>query len=761
MSDTLVRHPLAGPELATSIRAFIETVLGDLRGNAVMSLASGLTPGNKLRVDRHSWFAYPQQIDQMVQFAVRNAERDVYLSPIIYGEQRNQARQITRTLTNAIASNTIYLDSDDCPPDAFRVPPTIHVQTSEHHGHDYWVLNEPIAAREAAEISHRMTIAHKADGCDPSAWSANKVLRVPTVHTHPEFWPITWTTTGSVYNALDISGAYGDIEIGTAANVDQPGLNNEPAGLLEKEAVLQLIEKIPTSERRLTDLLFKTPKGGEKGWRSEQRYALMLDLLRFGFTEAEAGSIVWYAPAGQKWRDDDPRGTEGLWYEMRKAAAEVGIETGRSIEPAPERKARAKGPRLLTKTERDAFGTRSDWLTLYNESARTRVPVFNRPLHDSNGWVLLSTTYGMTGYVPKGDGPMPCNLFVLQVAPSSEGKSEAARIMESWIRSTFPHDDPFVAVDSSKNALVEHLLERDGLTALLRGDEAHGQFREMQNSSWMNGLQELWTDIYDGRVRPVGRVGKKELRSAALVAASMHLSGTPDEMFTYLTREMFRSGYLARQIWVFGESHPVTEETLRTRQVVGDDTIEYDALPMYWGSVAFRNRAKIQRHTNGKRAQMVMTTEALERYDAAKVLIHRHFAADAEDEELFKPARNRMYDIMWKAAALYAMADGRPYIRTSDVIVALGFTEIWLDAMIEAASRISATLFSRACDEIERFVAGKEAKEAPVSAVYRRFSSERVRFVDEYIESLIKQGRLYEPQAGAEQERRLRIKGAK
>src|SRR6056300_1348228 len=112
------------------MRDFITTVLGDQRGNAFVSRASGKTANGKLNVNIHKTFVYPDQLNQMVAYAEEHANEDVYLSPLLYDDKRNDKGNIARTPENALSSQTIYMDSDLCTPDKFRLQPSIHVVTS-------------------------------------------------------------------------------------------------------------------------------------------------------------------------------------------------------------------------------------------------------------------------------------------------------------------------------------------------------------------------------------------------------------------------------------------------------------------------------------------------------------------------------------------------------------------------------------------------------------------------------------------------------
>jgi hypothetical protein len=188
------------------MRDFITTVLGEQRGNAFISRASGKTANGKLNVNIHHTFKYPEQIEEMVKYAEQYAGEDVYLSPLLYGDKRNDKGNIARTPENALSARTIYMDSDLCSPEKFRLQPSIHVVTSRGRGHDYWLLDDPVPAQRAAEVAHKIATAHRDDGCDPSGWSANKVLRLPdtvnTSHGFPE--AVVAEYTGQVYNILDI-----------------------------------------------------------------------------------------------------------------------------------------------------------------------------------------------------------------------------------------------------------------------------------------------------------------------------------------------------------------------------------------------------------------------------------------------------------------------------------------------------------------------------------------------------------------------------
>lgn len=722
-----------------------------------MAVASGRTAEGKLIVNRQRWFEYPEQLDEMVAFAEedrRGDARNVYLSPVLYGNKRNAKNQLSRSIDNATVSSVIYMDSDLCPPEAFRLPPSIHVDTSPGHGHDYWVLDEPIKASEAAEIAHRITTAHEADGCDPSGWSANKLLRMPTVNTKDveNVWKIEWRETGEVYSAMELELAYPDAKAAmrTESEIREAYADDDIPEIADLPDHLEVLDRIPQSERRLNDLIYKKPLAGEAGWRSEQRYALLLDLLRFGCSIEETVSVAWHSPAAQKWRQDQ-RGIDGLWMEARKAQAEVYFERGTANMLAPSTemeavKASVTRAELLDDDERLVAAGRTSWIDEYLAWARLRLPVMNEPYNKIGAWMVLSAAFAGTAYAPKKSGRMHLNLYSTVLGGSSSGKTDALTCMWAAINAMYPKDTPDIGGNHSENALIERLLSREGKVSFTWNDEADGTLAAWKHGGWSLGVQTTVTKVYDGFVPQLSRVGKTELQKTSARAYVLSLMmGTPEGMFKVLDRGMFRTGFLARQIWAIGDEIPVTKDSLRTHQQSHDEVHEEDPLPKMWADRFQRTISMLQGHlpAGHRLIPMLFTDEALARFDEAKWAIHSHFARHP-DQDIFLTATRRLYDIMWKACALYALSEGSRWITKRHVLATLMHVEEWVFALETVAARISSSAFSRACDEIEQFIAGQTKQQADATRVYKLRSAESVRITDEYLNSLIRQGRIIE-----------------
>lgn len=765
----------------SEMRDFITGILRDMEGNALLLLATGRTeptataPHGKLRVNSPHWFAYPSELDRMVEFAEKQRsgeQRNVYISPIIYGDQeykdqngdvvhedRHGRKLYSRSKLNALFSQTVYMDSDACPPEAFRISPSRHVVTSEGHGHDYWFLSQPVPAALAAEIAHKITTAHKAQGCDPSGWSANKVLRLPTLNTtydQDNPFQITWEDdnvdpqTGEigemVYSVEDLQHVYEDVKVDAQVGTDDP-IRPVPKleGLPDFES---LIVRIPQSEKRLNELIYKTPKGGDDGWRSEQRYALLLDLQRFGFTDEETVAIAWHSPAASKWRED-ARGVDGLWWELQaRVKPVIADERGENISPAPAKAKRTvEAPILLDEVQRSRVENRSDMLTLYLQYAISKVQTPNMPYHIINGWTLLSLALSEVIEMPKEPRSLGTGIFSFTLGKSSSGKDESKSILTACVHQLYPNESLEIPAMGSKESLIENLVERTDRVSYIQENEADALIQSVKaGGGYLAGVEKYWTRGYDGEVPSLGKIGRKELNKPGMHAIiTMHFMGTPSGIFSAIDKQMFYSGWLARQIWVIGDEVETTKETVKSKFRRGDAVKAHDGVPKYLGLQFARLRMSLRATAplDRKRASLDPTDEAIELMDAMKWKAHQHLAQQ-HDMELWRPVLNRMGDIMWKIAALSAASAGRVIVATKDVEIAVYYAEIWLGNVMRIAEGISDTFFSKQCDEIEKYISSREAQEADLGSIYRFRRGEPKRVTDEYLQSLTYQGRVIE-----------------
>ncbi|ACY35940.1 hypothetical protein CMP1-44 [Clavibacter phage CMP1] len=759
-----VSTPLT-PNLGEHLRDFLAAHWGDARGFATIWHRPVAGPGNPL--NKQMWFQYPEEFDELVEYAESIADKDVYASPSLFSRKERKTEFASYT-------STVWCDADPAAPENFRLPPSRIMQTREGRWQLFWDLPEKVSTAQASIAARKIALAHKDVGADQSSWPKAKLMRVPgTTNTNVDPHAITtYVNTGNVYMLDDILGAYDDIEIEaeTEAEVSkQPvlqtaGLPVPPVeGLPDYEEVLS---RIPASETRLLDLVIKVPKVGADGWRSQQRWGLLLDAFRYGFSLEETVALAWGSPVASKWREEQ-RGIDGLWSEAVKAQATVEQErtkaTGAGIEPPVRSRVQTIPPvRLLSENERRKVEQTASFDRLYLEYARSKVKVMNLPLHESNVWVVMAAVYGEAGYIAKRTGRLPLSIYTIGVAGSSSGKSESWGLSQRIINMSSPHDLPWIGENHSENALTERLVAREGKVSVIHIEEAHGRLKQMRQNGWNTGLQEAWTKIYDGEIAALERVGKASETKIVSAIPIMHLIGTPGGMFQALDREMFLSGYLARQLWSYAEDIETGDEVYEIDEAEDDNAIqEYEAMPKYWASQFAQNKLDLLSDV-----PLGQTSRAMKMTDEAKALaaklskkMQEYMLANG-DKEIFTTVGRRMHDNFRKLSALAAMSDSSKYVTTEHVLRAAYYMEKFTDTVLYVAGRVSDTIFSRNLDEIETWLAGQKDHEAKASRIYQYRSFDAKRFTQEYLENLIAQGRIYSRADNASGELVYRIKQA-
>lgn len=735
------------------IYQFFDAVLGGQEGWVVLGLMDQAGPRGQL--NRQYDFQYPEALEDMVEWAESHRNEDAYLSPLIYGPMRKKNRDgsdgnIRRIPENAISSLVVYQDSDTCRPEKFRLTPSIHVESSAGRYQDYWVLTEPVAAERAADASRRIAIAHKADGSDPSSWSANKYLRIPsttnTRHGFPE--RVEAGFSGELYDVEEIEGKYADVTF-----------EEKPLMRLPAEVSFDDVQDLPEYGTALAKIpgTFKmsliTDEPSASQDRSTLRYRLLCDLFRTDLTFEEVLAVAWHSPSSRKWRED-PRNLRGLIAEALKAQQDVAYRDSVVIEAvSPEelivadQKVERPAVELVSDEERTLATSEADFISRYERWSMDRLgPAHNGPYARMNAWSVLSGAFCEVGRIPyTGDS---LNLFMTALGGSGSGKSSSRRLWKACIGEIFEHDSGWLlGSDASPVALQEKLIERDGKVSFFAADEAHGFFKSTNSQQWAEGIYEKMAEYYNGDVPPMLRVaqGRRELSGkSARTFFNVHFMGTLKgelSLPAQLNTGLFHTGFLARFIWYIGDEKQVTDESLRETNGDSEAAVsgfEYQA--RQWAA-EFANTKKILKAKTGKGVfGMNLSASALDRMSDFKRKT-RDMAMSRAEWGILEPSLTRLWESTRKAASLLALEDGRVEVGLQDVIIAILHAEEWVSNLFTIAAQISASAWAREVDEIEAFVILKGGS-ALRTVVLRKFGSRHPRDLMQQIDMLVEQGRL-------------------
>lgn len=250
---------------------FFDLAYADIEGHVYISF-HGVQTGK--------WFRWPDQREALLATVKKHQEEDVYFSVSSYDTP-------LRRKEHAAMSSVVYVDADEWDLANARIAPSVVVQSSPGHYQGFWFLTEPISAEDAATLAHKISVAHKEDGCDQSSWIMTKVMRVPgTTHTkefdkpdkypEPQAYPVEVVKFGAeMYTQGDLVDAYGDVPV-NVYTVDHRDL---PTDLPSRIELQQQMEPV-----RLSMFMDEPGQGADM---SAYMWAMEKMLFEWGYTAEE------------------------------------------------------------------------------------------------------------------------------------------------------------------------------------------------------------------------------------------------------------------------------------------------------------------------------------------------------------------------------------------------------------------------------------------------------------------------------------------
>lgn len=707
-------------------REFLESILPD----KTVTIWRRGSYGPKAPIDIQKWYHAPEDFEQIVSDVKQHSEFDVYVSPASYKAE-------SRALENVDRVRTLWLDADTCELDNLRIEPTWKVTSSPGRWQAWWVLTEEVSATEAAYIVKKISYAHRHQGADVSSWAANKLMRIPGSVNSNHGFPVQVKaeTTGHVYTLSEIAEAYADVEVSRPATRHRSEESNveQPTDLPD---YMTALAKLP---QKLLKLATAIPKPDAN--RSDLRYKLLCDLFRHDdLSYDEVLSIAWGAPASKKWSAEDPRGINGLKFEADKAVAEVSYErekTEATPRPLEATSSVGKAVKLLAPAERKQAHEKPNFIETYVDWANQKSNVNNTPYDVVNAWQFLSLIYGWKFYIPYENGDQFLNLYTVTLGQTTSGKSQSKKRLMKACNLFFKDDLSYnLGGNMSPEALASKLLDREDMASFINKDEVHGWLKSLVDprGGYTTGLVEEFAELYDGWLPPVLRKSlKADSGKSAKVCVSMHLMGTPEEVIKVLTREMFKSGFLARFIWAVGNPRNVTQASVESKLREGPRAIEdSDEVLEQW----IRNAHAM---TDGRTLPIEMK-RVVKRLDLAAWKLVQLVPETDANYDILNPALTRLGDTMKKCAALIALADGTEVVEMSHALVAIEHAETWAENLLTIGAQISASEFEQACDEIEKFVESRPGKRVSGPTLFNRFKARNPRDFKVQLESLEARG---------------------
>ena len=712
---------------------FLTAIFGNATGIAT-AVVRNATSGD---LTEQKFYEYPEQKHQIVEFANAHAMEDVYFSPILFNAPR-------RIKENAKTVSVIYADADTCAPENFMLEPSISVQTSEDRWHCYWMLDGEVEPLEAALLAKKIAYAHAHQGCDKSGWNTTKLLRLPNTRNmkREDPWSIEATSTGEVYTFDQINSVYGDVEVEPIREMADLPL---PAGF---PPILQVLEKL-NHNPQIVGLYMEQP--AHNADLSRLLWKLEMELFREGLSPEEVFTVARHSKCNKYHHPDRPRRQDAdgdLWREVQRAYSSYQQEQDEFVpEPittdAPTARFAPTQVSFLTEEERFLVENEDNFIEKYCRWARSKTDGAMQ-YQIASAFTILSAVYSDWGYAVPKYGKMGLNLWFMVLGETTlTRKSTSRNLMLRMVRAyeKFGGYQIDIGSDATPEGVTKILADRDKKTSLLHRDEVQGMFKDFMNKTYMASAAERYTELYDGHVPVVIRSAKDAGQTQrAETNFILYLMGITSKVAEVLTTEYFKSGFLARFIYVTADTPQRSREMEDIQQAdeyevaVKDNVLDemvrslFDGVS-YWQKKGQPNPRPIR-----------LSQASLDRFNQFKWEMGNYAEGHPQNESI-EPSRQRLALSVWKCAILLAMYDKSDEVKLHHMLTAIYYSENWFENLVKMASAISASEWQRDVDQLEAFVVDRGGR-VRYEEAYRKFSHKKKREFDDIVEALRSQARV-------------------
>lgn len=251
------------------------------------------------------------------------------------------------------------------------------------------------------------------------------------------------------------------------------------------------------------------------------------------------------------------------------------------------------------------------------------------------------------------------------------------------------------------------------------------------------GLKETLTNLYNGQVQIALRMNKDSAqKKKATTVFNLYASGTPMQVVNELTLDDFGSGFMVRPVFANASDVSLTKDNDRldyyadeNKSWTRDDTA-YRMARRFAASTAKMSDTAID-----------ISREANDRFAAWQDTMF-DVITGMKNEQSIRAMYSRLKITVMKTAALLAMSEDSYEVTGRHVIAAIHQAQFWFEDFLYVLNQVTGSDFQREANEILAYVrAGTDGRRNKAN-VMRTFSQYRTRQFNEYIESLMEQGRI-------------------
>jgi ribosomal protein S25 len=477
------------------------------------------------------FFKWPEQRATALKFIESNRGKNQYFGVQLYDTPERKKQ-------NCLPTNILWADLDHCNPAIVEPKPQIVIESSPDRFQALWRLNDYLPPAIAEEYSKRIYSRYKDNGVD-SKWGLAGVLRLPFTRnvkytSNPEVSLLRADETlldPSIFESMLID----ELTEQGVENPELPDLVNLPSA----ESVLYA-HRFELAKSGFIPLYENEP---EEDW-SSSLWRLINLCFEAGMTREEVFVIAASAKCNKYERDKRP--ITHLWLDVIKAdtksKAFAIINSGSDDA--------IYFPEIINDDERALIEP-----TFINEYVKWASIATDAPeqYHELCGSILLSVLLADKLHLPVSWGTIIPNLWGLILGKSSiSRKTTAMDLAMGFILETDP-ELVISAQDSSAEGLLSALSKRPEKVSVYHRDEVAGFFDGMANKSYLAGMPETLTKLYDVPAYMPRQLRKETITVIKPVFVFLG-GGIQDRVYETVTEEFFYSGFLPRFLVVSGEA---------------------------------------------------------------------------------------------------------------------------------------------------------------------------------------------------------------
>lgn len=509
---------------------FLDYVFGDRNG--FVCLASGLPLKNGKIKFEQEFFKWPDNKPDALKYIEGSRNKNVWFGV-------NLLDKPERIKENCLPQDLVWADLDTCHPSLLDPSPHVVIESSPDRYQALWKLGDDVPPGIAEEYAKRLYNKYRINGVD-SGWALTKLLRVPyTVNFKYQSLPevrIIRASEERVDSSEFESILVEELKEHGVEDADMPNLDELPdAALIVHEYRHSL------SRTGFSNIYLVEP---DQDW-SAVLWQLIRICFEVGMTREEAFVIAVTSKCNKYERDKRP--ISHLWLDILKA--ETIDKTFQIVAGALDDN--MEFPEIVSEAEYKLIKT-DTFIDHYIKWA-SNVTDANVEYHEICGAIMLSSLLADKFTLNVSWGKIYPNLWGLVLGESTITRKTTAMEMAMDFVTELDQKAILATQDSSAEGMLSALEERPERVSIYYRDEVAGFFDAMSSKSYLAGMPEVLTKLYDVPNVMVRQLSKKTIAVKKPVFIFFG-GGIQDRVYETVNEEFFYSGFLPRFLVVNGES---------------------------------------------------------------------------------------------------------------------------------------------------------------------------------------------------------------